>query len=112
MIIIAFAPRSSKFLPNLICNHFKHCAVIERAGRDFILYQFISRGHIEKICIKMRDIKLLGAHGWHFVYVPIDIKPDFNPNDAWTCVDMAKRALGIKSIMIQTPDGLAKKLSE
>lgn len=112
MIIIAFAPHSSRILPNLICRHFKHCAVIERMGRDFILYQFISRGHVEKIHIKMRDIKLLGAHGWHFVYMPLDIKYNFNPRNAWTCVDMAKRALGIKNIMIQTPDGLAKKLSE
>ena len=73
MVIIGFAPKSSKILPNIFCKKFKHCAVIVRNGKDFILYQFISRRHIEKIRLHMRDMKLLHQHGWYFVYVPCDV---------------------------------------
>jgi hypothetical protein len=106
MIIIAFAPKSSKFLPNLLCKKFKHCAVITRTGKEFIMYQFITHRHVEKIILRQRDIRILAAHGWRFVYVPCDIKYDFNPNSAWTCVELAKYAIGIRAPWILTPYAL------
>lgn len=110
MIIIAFAKKSSKVLPNLLCRNFKHCAVLIRNHEGFIMYQFTTHKNIAQIYIRTRDIQILGAHGWQFIYMPIDIAPNFNPNNAWTCVDMAKRAIGMHAPLIQTPDALFRKI--
>ncbi len=112
MIIIAFAPKSSKVLPNLFCKNFKHCAVIVRQKNGFIMYQFSSHKNVTELSLRMRDIRLLGAHGWRFVYVPTDIDSNFNPHDAWTCVDMTKRAIGMRAPFIWSPDALYRKLCE
>lgn len=112
MIIIAFAPNSSKLLPNIFCKHFRHCAVLFRKKNKFIMLQFVSRKHIEQIELQQRDITLLTSHGWRFIYIPCEMPHEFNPHNAWSCVDMAKRAINIKSVTIQTPYGLYKKLSE
>lgn len=112
MIIIAFAPKSSKILPNIFCKNFKHCAIIVRDKQDFILYQFSGHNRVTKIIIRTRDIRILGAHGWRFIYMPREIKSGFNPNHAWTCVGMVKNAIGMHRPFIQTPDGLYKKLCD
>ncbi len=109
MVIIAFAPKSSKFLPHVLCRKFKHCAVIVKDKNDFLLYQFVSRNHIDIIPIKSRDIKILTAHGWRFVYVPCNL-PYIFPIKTWTCVNLAKYAIGIHAPFIQTPDGLYQKI--
>ncbi len=77
MVIIAFAPKSSKVLPNIFCKHFKHCAVLVREHNGFVLYQFVSRNKLETIHIKLRDITILGEHGWRFVYVPCSLPQNF-----------------------------------
>ena len=110
MVIIAFAPTSSKILPNLFCKHFKHCAVLARDKNGFIMYQFSSHKNIAEIFIHSRDIRILGEYGWRFIYMPCEINPYFNPGDAWTCVNMAKRAIGMRAPFVQTPDALYKKL--
>ena len=111
MVIIGFAQKSSKFLPNIFCKKFKHCAVIVRNGAEFIIYQFVSRGHIEKIRLRPRDIKMLQQYGWCFVYVPCALPRNF-PRKNWTCVNMAKDALKMRTLFIQTPDALYRALSE
>jgi len=111
MLIIAFAPKTSKILPKILCRHFKHCAVIVRDQDEFIMYQFIARKKIEQIKLKTRDVSLLGQQGWKFVYLPCSVKHNFDPKRAWNCVDMSKRALGIKSYAIQTPWALYKFLN-
>lgn len=111
MVIIAFAPKSSRILPNLFCKRFKHCAVVVPNSNGFILYQFITRKHIEKIQIKPRDIKILGQYGWHFVYVPCALHKPFPPKSL-TCVNMAKYALGIRAPFIQTPRALYNAINE
>lgn len=112
MVIIAFAPKSSKIIPNIFCRKFKHCAVLIRQKKKFIMLQFVRRKHIEQIDLQQRDIGVLTSCGWRFIYLPREIAHDFNPRIAWSCVDMAKRALNIKSFFIQTPYGLYKKLCE
>ncbi|MBQ6736096.1 MAG: hypothetical protein IJQ90_01250 [Alphaproteobacteria bacterium] len=112
MVIIAFAPKSSKILPNIFCNHFKHCAVLLRDEKGFIMYQFSSHKNVAEIFIRTRDIRILGRYGWRFVYVPCDIDSLFNPYRAWTCVGMAKRAIGMHAPFIQTPDALYRKLCD
>ena len=112
MIIIAFAPKSGKFLPNIFCKNFKHCAVIARHKKGFVMYQFTSHKNVNEICIRMRDIRILGAHGWRFIYIPRNISPHFNPRDAWTCIGMAKNAIGMHAPFIQTPDALYRKLCD
>ncbi|MBO7656299.1 MAG: hypothetical protein J6S80_01055 [Alphaproteobacteria bacterium] len=110
MVIIAFAPKSSKILPNIFCRKFKHCAVLVRNKHGFTMYQFSSHKNITEMLIRTRDIRILGSYGWFFVYLPCDIKQNFNPRAAWTCVDMAKRAIGMYAPFVQTPDALYKKL--
>jgi len=112
MIIIAFAPKTSKVLSNIFCRRFKHCAVIVRHGNEFLMYQFIAHRHTEQIALRQRDIAILAAHGWCFVYIPRDIKYQFNPNAAWTCVGMSKCALGLHAPWIQTPYALYKYIYE
>ena len=109
MVIIAFAPKSSKVLPNIFCKRFKHCAVIVKDKNGFLLYQFISRNHIDIIHIKSRDIRILSTYGWRFVYVPCNL-PHVFPIKTWTCVNLAKYAIGIHAPFIQTPDGLYQKI--
>ena len=111
MIIIAFAPKSSKILPNIFCKNFKHCAVLVPKSNDFLLYQFIARGHIDTIKIKLRDIRILCAHGWRFVYMPIDLPHGF-PFKTWTCVGLAKRAIKMWAPFVQTPDGLYRRINQ
>lgn len=112
MVIIAFAPKSSKVLPNIFCKKFKHCAVIVPSGKDFTMYQFITHKRTEQIALRQRDIRILAAHGWQFIYIPRDVKYDFNPNLSWTCVGLAKCALGIHAPWILTPYALYKYIRE
>ena len=109
MVIIAFAPNSSKILPNIFCRKFKHCAVIVQHKQDLLMYQFVSLGNIDIIKIKSRDIKILRSYGWRFIYVPCNLPHHF-PIKTWTCVNLAKYAIGIIAPTIQTPYALYKKI--
>ena len=111
MIIIGFAKKSSKILPNIFCRKFKHCAVIARNGKNFIMHQFISRNHVEQIRIGTRNIKMLQKYGWCFVYVPCDLPRSF-PRKYWTCVNMAKHAIKMHAPFIQTPDALYRAIAD
>lgn len=111
MVIIAFATNSSKFLPNVLCKNFKHCAVIVPNGPDFTMYQFISPRNIVQIHLQSRDIKLLGNHGWRFVYVPCELPRPFPPRTL-SCVNMAKYAIRLHAPFIITPDALYKVLND
>ena len=111
MVIIAFAPKSSKILPNIFCKKYKHCAVMVPQGKDFLLYQFISRGKIYIIKIKQRDIAILYAHGWRFIYTPYNLPREF-PIKTWTCVGLAKYAIGLHALSVQRPDALYKRIHD
>ena len=73
------------------------------------MYQFVRPGTVEKIPLRKRDIALLGAHGWRFVYVPCELPRNF-PCPAFTCVGMAKRAIGLHAPMVMTPDALYRRI--
>jgi len=111
MIIIAFSNKTSKILPRIFCRRFRHCAPIVRDGKNLVMYQFTNPRNITKLELQNRDIAILRAHGWRFVYVPMDIPHDFNPITAYSCVDLSKRALGIRNLCIQTPYGLYKYIA-
>lgn len=110
MIIIGFTHKTSKVLPRIFCRKFRHVAVINPMGTELVLYQFVQRGKIVKIKMTMRDIKLLGAHGWCFVYLPCTPTHKFDNARPFTCVQMAKIAIGMRNFRVQTPDGLYKRL--
>ncbi len=111
MIIIAFATNTSKIIPRLLCRRLRHCAVITPVESDaLVMYQFTYPGHAARLRLHSRDLKILRAHGWSFVYVPGHLPRDFNAAQAYTCVDMTKRALRIRAPHIQTPDGLYQYL--
>lgn len=112
MIIIAFSNKTSKIIPNILCRRLKHVAPIVPRDDKLILFQFIKRGHIEKVVLQMRDIKILRAHGWEFIYIDgATVPPNFNPYTAYSCVDLTKRAIGVHDWRIQTPHGLYKRLT-
>ena len=111
MIIIAFSPNTSKTLPRILCHRFRHCAPIIKSGNKLVMYQFVHPRKIEKIYLCHRDISILGAHGWQFIYIPRDTTNDFFPPHAYSCVDLSKQALGIRNIFIQTPYALYKYIA-
>lgn len=113
MIILAFSRKTSKKIPQIICRKYKHVAPIVPNGKVLVLYQFIRPGHIEKITLYARDLKILNANGWDFVYIDgISIPHDFNVNNAITCVDLSKRIIKMKNAFVQTPWGLYKKIKK
>ena len=111
MVIIAFSEHTSKVLPRIFCRRFRHVAPIFQTGHDLVMYQFVRPHCVEKIHLHTRDIAILRAHGWQFIFVPIDVQIDFNKKCAKTCVDLSKRALGINNIFIQTPYALYKYIT-
>lgn len=112
MIIIGFSEKTSKILPRIICRRFKHCAPIIPMGRDMIMYQFSSPGCITKIQINMHGIRRLQLHGWQFIYLPIDAPAQFDLMNAFSCVDLSKRAIRMHAPGILTPDALYKHLQK
>ena len=111
MIIIGFAEKTSKLLPRIFCKHFRHCAPIVCTQKSLVMYQFVKRNHIARIPLKPRDIGILKAHGWQFVYIsPTASRQTPDIKSAYSCVDLSKRVIGIKSIFIQTPNALYKHL--
>ena len=115
MIIIAFAPNTSKLLPRIICRRFKHVAPIYVKQNKLIMYQFISHNNIAQIPLQMRDLKILVHHGWRFVLLPLAGQKStktimFDNIHAMTCVSMVKKVIGMHNIFIQTPYALYKKL--
>ena len=110
MIIIAFAKNTSKWVPRIFCRHFYHCAVIVPMDSHLMMFQFIRPHRVVQIPLRNRDIQILRTHGWHFVYVGQNLPDGFNPHGAKTCVDLARRALGMSPRLCQTPYGLYKYL--
>ncbi len=112
MIIIAFAPKTSKILPKLLCHKLRHCAIITKKQNDFTMYQFVSHKNIKQISLHQRDINILAQHRWIFVRIYHTKSIDKNMYSAWTCVNMVKRAINIKSFWIQTPLALYKHINK
>ena len=111
MVIIAFSNKTSKILPRIICRHFRHCAPIFRIDNKLIMYQFTNMHNITKIELHNRDIAILRAHGWRFIYIPTDAPHDFATIHAYSCVCLSKRAIGIHNKLIQTPYALYKYIA-
>lgn len=114
MIIIAFSKKTSKILPRIFCRGFRHCAPIVPKTNDsgeLIMYQFVRPGNIAQITLHLRDIQILAAHGWQFVYVPIDA-PNMTNVNAWSCVALSKYAARIHQPCILTPSALHKFLTK
>ena len=98
MIIIGFSDKTRKILPRICCRQMKHVAPIVVHGAELVLYQFVRRGHVQQIKLKMRDLKILGAYGWRFVYVPCALPQEFDTHGVWTCVQLTKRAIKMKHL--------------
>ena len=69
MIIIAFSPKTTKIIPQILCGKWKHVAPIVVNKDKMIMYQFVKPNHIEKISVRMRDIGILRQYGWKFIYI-------------------------------------------
>ena len=111
MIFIGFTNKTSKILPRIFCRKFRHVAIILPDGDGFIMYQFVRRGQIVLIPLKARDIKILMQHGWEFVLMEQHaVSKDFASLHAFTCVQLAKKAVGVRDIWIQTPYALCRRL--
>ena len=113
MIIIAFSDKTSKILPRIFCRRMRHCApIIPVANGRLVMHQFTSMGNVRRINLTMRDIRVLRANGWKFVYVAQSAPASCDMQRAITCVDLSKRVLNIKDVRIQTPYALYKHLTQ
>jgi len=75
------------------------------------MYQFVRRMEIAQIPLGVRDIKILARHGWEFVWLrQRTARTGFARLRAYTCVQMAKNAIGMPGIWVQTPYGLYQRL--
>ena len=69
-MIIGFIHKTSKILPRIFCQKFRHCAIIlEHNKHRYIMVQ-IRLGNVQLIPLKKRDLKILTQHGW--VFIPLD----------------------------------------
>lgn len=112
MIIVAFSNKTSKFLPRIFCRKFKHVAPIIMDDNKIILYQFVRRGNIVQIQLKMRDLKILVKHGWKFIYLNNNARRDFNVSESVTCVQFTKNTIGMRNLFVQTPYQMYKTLKK
>ncbi len=111
MIIIAFSSKSSKTFANVFCRKYKHVAPIVPHGNHLIMYQFVRPGYVTQIKLNAKDLNILKSHGWRFVYVDgVSLAWDFDAESTYTCVHLAKSAIHIKDMFVQTPLALYKKL--
>ena len=110
MIIIGFTHKTSKVLPRIFCRNFRHVAVFYPTGACLTMYQFVHRNRIAKIKLRWRDIKILTQHGWVFVCLPGVMGQNLDKYRVWTCVQLAKHAVGMHAFCVQTPDALYKKI--
>lgn len=109
MIIVAFAKKTSKFIPKIFCRRYKHCAPILKKNNRFIMLQFVKYKHIVKIPLTINSIKLLKKAGWDFIQLNKHNVHTYNMPK--TCVDLTKQVLGIKKApFIQTPNALYAKI--
>lgn len=106
MMIIAFSNKTSKILPRIFCGKFKHVAPITVNDDKLILYQFVRYGNVVKIPLLARDIEILKAHGWRFIYLPNAQVHNVNTNRVFSCVQLAKGMIGMRCPHIQTPNAL------
>lgn len=111
MIIIGFSDKTSKILPRICCGKWKHVVPITQIGSDWGMYQFIKHGHVVPILLKKRDMKILMTYGWQFIIITnVALPRGFSPQATWTCVQLAKRAIGMRKWWIQTPNALYREL--
>ena len=110
MFMIAFAADTSKKLPRVVCRKLYHCAVIVPRGDILMMYQFTRPGRIARIRLTARDLRILGRHGWYYIYLNAAPIRHFDRGRIYTCVHLAKRAVGLRAWGIQTPYGLYKYL--
>lgn len=111
MMIIAFSTKTSKILPRIFCGRLKHVAPIVIDDDKIVLYQFVQMGKIVQIPIQARDINILAAHGWQFVYLTRTSPQSIDGKRIYTCVHLAKTMIGIKCARIQTPNRLYKEIA-
>ncbi|MFQ6778304.1 MAG: hypothetical protein ACLRFI_03355 [Alphaproteobacteria bacterium] len=110
MFIIGFSPNTSIKWVNIICRHLKHCAVIIPNKQNYIMYQFVKYGNVSRIAMNKKSLSYLKNMGWKFVYIHKKIPKRFTVQYAISCVDLAKRALNMHALFIQTPNSLYQYL--
>ena len=106
-IIVGFTTNTSAAWPRFFCNLFCHCVVVI----DGMLVQIGTDG-IRLFRCGAREIEKLESSGWVFLECAMGYgRPRINPCQFLTCVGFAKRAIGIRSPFIWTPDQLFRFLS-
>ncbi len=110
-IIIGFTYKTSKIIPRLFCHRFRHCAVIIKKNKKYIMFQ-VGSGKINLISLKFRDLKILEQYGWIFLTKDVlQLKQNLKLYQKCTCVKFAKKIIGIKNPLVFTPYGLYRLLN-
>ena len=111
IMYIGFSTKTHKFIANIICRHFKHCAPILVNENRCEIYQFTKHNQINIIKIRLRDMKILEKYGWKFVEYDIEKKTEISDIHAITCVQFTKKFCGLRALYTQTPDALFKYIT-
>ncbi len=109
MIYIGFSTRSHKIFARILCRKYRHCAPILIMKDKCIMYQFIARGKISLIALRLKDLNILKHYGWEFIKYDRKFIPRVKTK-SYTCVQFTKQSIGINKITIQTPNALLKYL--
>lgn len=109
MIYIGFSTRSHKISARILCRKYRHCAPVLITQDKCIMYQFIARGKISLIALRLKDLNILKHYGWKFIKYDCNFTPALK-SKSYTCVQFTKQSIGINKITIQTPNALLKYL--
>jgi hypothetical protein len=116
-ISIGFTKRTGKIMPRIFCRNFRHCAIVIKRGKHYMLMHKVADG-IQILKLSPRDLEILAHNGWEFVNVRCKMEDgrltacihltSYIVHLPFTCVSFCKKMLGIKNPFIQTTDQLYK----
>ena len=109
-MIICFTRKTSKILPRIFCRNWRHCAIIQRVGKHYLLFN-PALGRLDVFLLTRRDLGILKSNGWVFIKTKtVSQKHIASCACTLTCVGFVRRATGIGGIFIWTPDQLYRKI--
>ncbi len=104
--LVVFSGKADFWWQNLLRPGFRHCAVIVKSGQHWIALEPVSNRLQTRVLMNNPD-SLAGQllrRGLHVVETNVvETQLGFCVPGLWTCVEVVKRALGIKRVSIQTP---------
>jgi hypothetical protein len=116
-IIIAFAPKTTKLLPRLLCRKYRHCCVIFPVAAQRRTLVQIGADGVRLFPVNARALRRMEQAGWVMARVekPKGRAPGLHAPGLpsfLTCVGFAKKAAGIRNPMVWTPGQLYRIIAK